>query len=108
MLGGDKAGAICIPYWDGDVRVGAKHRTLIGEKKFTQEKGSAQILYNQNCLRDETLKLEPIIVTEGEVDCWTALQCGYPRTVSVPGGAPLERVKDEDGKKYRFVDECSA
>lgn len=104
-LGGVSIG---IPYTtatvEGAARLGCKHRTLTGEKRFAQDKGSAQVLYNGDCLADDTLKAEPLVITEGELDCWSALQAGYPRAVSVPGGAPMERLKDDGGKKYAFVD----
>ena len=104
-LGGD---AIGIPYFDGALRVGCKHRTLTGEKRFTQDIGSRQILWNLNVLRDPTLEAEPLVITEGELDAIAALQSGWPRAVSVPGGAPLEAVGDEDAKKYGFLREAEA
>src|SRR5262249_30301845 len=70
-LGGD---AIGIPYFDGEAKVGCKHRTLTGEKRFTQDIGSRQILWNLNVLRDETLAAEPLVITEGELDAFSAIQ----------------------------------
>lgn len=99
-LGGE---AIGIPYMDGETQVGCKHRTLTGEKRFMQDVGSRQILWNINCLRDATLKAEPLVIVEGELDAIAALQSGWPKVVSVPGGAPLESVKDDSGKKYGFL-----
>ncbi len=94
---------IAIPYFRGEQRVGVKYRTIAGEKRFLQETGSEQILYNRNCLTDETLAGFPIIVTEGELDAWTAIQCGFPRTVSVPGGAPSTAVGERAAAKYDFI-----
>src|SRR5262249_55494170 len=102
-LGGD---AIGIPYFDGEARVGCKHRTLSGGKRFAQDVGSRQILWNVNCLRDESLKDHPLVITEGELDAVAAIQAGYPRVVSVPGGAPRESLKDDTGKKYGFLREA--
>src|SRR5262249_29779512 len=99
-LGGD---AIGIPYIDGETRVGCKHRTLTGDKRFAQDVGSRQIFWNMNCLRDESLKDHPLVITEGELDAVAAMQAGFPKTVSVPGGAPLESLKDDAGKKYGFI-----
>lgn len=107
-LGGEscnKLGAdtIMIPYYrDGQV-VGRKYRTIGGDKQFSQEPGSAQILYNIDCLNDQSLADQPVIVTEGEIDCWSAIQAGYPRTVSVPGGAPATAVGDRASVKYDFL-----
>lgn len=105
VLGGD---AIAIPYVDDGKRVGRKHRTLTGEKRFTQDKGTPQIFWNVDCLRDDTLKAEPLVITEGEMDALAALQAGYARVVSVPGGAPNERVRGEEGKKYGFLEHAKA
>src|SRR5580765_1031873 len=77
-----------FPYFDGDERVGCKRRTIGATKQFTQDTGSRQILYNLDCLRDEGLRGYPIVITEGELDCAAALQCGFRRALSVPGGAP--------------------
>jgi twinkle protein len=104
-LGGVSIG---IPYLtatpEGSARLGCKHRTLEGDKRFMQDKGSAQVFYNGDCLRDESLKAEPLVITEGELDCWSALQAGYPKSVSVPGGAPMERLKEDSGRKYAFIE----
>lgn len=99
--------AIGIPYFDGGVRVATKYRTLTGEKRFTQDAGGRQILWNLDCLRDDTLKGEPLIITEGELDAMAALQAGFPRAVSVPGGAPSSSVEG-NGAKYKFLDEADA
>jgi len=100
-LGGD---AVAIPYFDNGAIVGRKHRGWGEGKRFVQDVGSKQIFYNVDCLRDATLAHEAVIITEGECDAWAAMQCGFQRVVSVPGGAPLERVKDDEGKKYQFLD----
>src|SRR5262245_1533207 len=102
-LGGD---AIGIPYFDGEARVGCKHRTLTGDKRFAQDVSSRQIFWNVDCLRDESLTDEPLVITEGELDAIAAMQAGWPKVVSVPGGAPPESVKEDGGKKYAFVHEA--
>lgn len=99
---------IRIPYHRGEKIVGVKYRTIAGEKRFLQEPGSEQILYNRDCLTDPTLGHMPIIVTEGEVDCWAALQAGFPRVVSVPGGAPAVQVGERAAAKYAFIDDMPA
>ena len=100
QLGGD---AIAIPYFDEGKQVGRKHRTLTEPKRFLQDKGSAQIFYNIDALRDDTLINQPLVITEGELDCWAALQSGALRSVSVPGGAPSEPVDEMNAQKYGFV-----
>jgi len=101
MLGGD--GSIAIPYLDEGQQVGRKHRTLTEPKRFLQDKGSAQIFYNVDALRDDTLIHQPLVITEGELDCWAALQSGMLRSISVPGGAPSEPVDELNAQKYGFV-----
>lgn len=98
-------GSLAIPYLDRGNRVNTKYRTIGPTKKFAQDKGGAQILWNVDCLRDDGLKDEPLIITEGEMDAFAALQCKFPRTVSVPGGAPMEAIgEDKGGKKYAYLD----
>jgi twinkle protein len=106
----DRLGAdtIAIPYFRGDQVVGVKYRTIAGEKRFSQEPGSAQIFYNGNCLSDPSLESQPIIITEGELDCWATMQAGYSRVVSVPGGAPATEVGDRATTKYDFVNAMPA
>lgn len=99
---------IRIPYYRGDRIVGVKYRTIAGEKRFLQESGSEQILYNRNCLTDPAMEHMPIIVTEGEVDCWSALQSGFDRCVSVPAGAPQTEVGDRASAKYGFIRDMPA
>lgn len=99
---------IAIPYLAGERVVGTKYRTIAGEKRFSQKEGSAQILYNRDCLADPTLESQPVIICEGEVDCWTALQCGFPRSVSVPAGAPKTEVGERASAKYGFIDDMPA
>lgn len=90
---------LVIPYYQGGAEVGAKFRTLSGEKKFYQEKGSAQIFYNWEAVRDTSK--ERLIITEGEMDCAIAIQCGL-LAVSVPNGAPMTQVENGD-TKYAYL-----
>ena len=111
MLGvgaSDKFGgnSIGIPFWENGKLVGVKHRTLGGEKRFLQDVGSKQIFYNVDSLSDESLGNEPVVICEGEMDCFSAIQAGYQRALSVPGGAPMEQLKDTTGKKYAFVEQA--
>jgi twinkle protein len=102
-LGPDTVG---IPYYRGDDVVGVKYRTISGDKKFMQAKGSAQVFYNVNCLSDPALADQPVIVVEGEADCWSGMQAGYSRIVSVPAGAPATEVGDRATAKYDFLTDC--
>ena len=99
-LGGD---AIGMPYVDNAKVVAVKHRTLGVEKRFTHDKGGKQVWYNIDCLRDQTLRDMPLVITEGELDCMAAIQAGYLRAISVPGGAPSTASNGE--RKYAFLEE---
>jgi twinkle protein len=100
---------LAIPIIDHGVRVGTKRRTIGGDekKRFTQDKGTPQILYNVDCLRDPELAGHPLMITEGECDALAAIQCGYPKTVSVPGGAP-ELDDGEDGARWAYLAHAKA
>jgi twinkle protein len=90
-----------MPVIKGGEEIGFKARKFGDDKAFMQKKGTPQIFYNFDALA--CLPHEELIVTEGELDCAVALQCGY-NAVSVPGGAPMEKV-ETDGKKYGFLDD---
>lgn len=75
-----------------------------GRSRWSAEKGGLRIAFNEDCLRDESLLDQPLIVTEGELDAVAAIQGGFGRTISVPDGAPQEPVKDpEESKAYAWL-----
>jgi twinkle protein len=92
-----------IPFFVGTDIVNRKSRTIAGEKKFYQEANARKVFWNFNALTDSTLKNEPVIITEGEIDALTAIQCGYSRTVSVPDGAPATALGERDTEKYSYI-----
>jgi len=59
-----------------------------GVPKWSADKDGQRIAFNEDCLRDESLLGQPLIITEGEFDAMAALQSGFARTISVPDGAP--------------------
>jgi twinkle protein len=104
-LGGD---CIAIPYVKGGVVVNHKYRTLGDRKEFGQDAGAVKCLWNRDVLTDDTLAHEPVIVTEGEFDAVAAMMAGFPRTVSVPDGAPKEAIGDGETRKYTYLDDADA
>ena len=56
-----------------------------GEKKMWWDKKAdmCNILYNI----DKVDITKPLLITEGLLDCASAIECGYTNTVSIPGGA---------------------
>ena len=94
---------IAIPIYEAGVRVNTKYRTIAGEKRFCQEPGVRPVFWNVDRISDETLKDQPLIITEGELDAVAAIQCGFGRVVSVPNGAPAEPEQDA-GARYKFIE----
>ncbi len=97
-----------IPYIKNGKVMNHKYRTLSGEKRFSQDEGGQCIFWNRDVLKDETLRGQPIIITEGEFDALAAIQAGFPRTVSVPNGAPANPIGEIESGKYTYLDEPPA
>ena len=86
--GPNKAPVIAFPYLEKGRVVAEKFRTL--DKKFWQRPGGKKTFYNADILDDPAFEnsSQSLLITEGEIDCLTAIECGFPFTVSVPDGAP--------------------
>lgn len=101
----DGGECLVIPFFREGRIVRRKYRSIAG-KKFSQDPGAPRCLWNEDVLRDDSLMDMPLIITEGEMDAWAAIQCGLLRTVSVPDGASVR--KDDDGEvvaKYAWMDD---
>lgn len=106
----DGGECLVLPFHRGGEIVRRKYRFIArDEGKWTADKGGVRLAYNEDCLRDDALLSQPLIITEGELDCIAAIQSGYARTISVPDGAPPpgEREKEElqESAKYAWVAE---
>jgi twinkle protein len=79
---------IVFPYTDHGVDVGEKYR--VHPKQFWQRAGGKKTFWNCDVLDDPALQdgRSALVITEGEVDALTAIDCGYPFAASVPDGAP--------------------
>jgi twinkle protein len=99
--------ALVIPFNREGRTVRRKYRrfeVVEGKSKWSADKGGERIAYNEDALRDEDLIGQPLIITEGELDAVAAIQAGFPRTISVPDGAPQEPVRDAaDSKAYAWL-----
>lgn len=95
---------ISVPYLRAGEVVNHKFRAIGDAKGFAQDKDAEQILWNLAVIEDESLKDEPLIITEGEFDALSALQAGFPRVVSVPNGAPSQITENQDSLRYRYLD----
>ena len=101
--------ALVIPFLrDGKV-VRRKYRTFGPDKRFSQDKGGVRCAWNEDALRDDALREQPVVITEGELDALAAVQAGFLRTISVPDGAPPpgERTAEEieGSAKYAWLED---
>lgn len=91
--------------------VGRKYRALDqkeGGRRFWRDPGDTLCAYNEDCLRDDSLLDQPLVITEGQDDCIAVLQAGHARCISVPDGAPQKPVDSlEDSKKYEWIDQAA-
>ena len=94
---------IVFPFIDGGKPVGEKYRAA--GKRFWQRKRGRKTFWNADCMDDPALEesRKALIVTEGEIDGLTAIDCGFDTTVSVPDGAPPVR-DGEDPENLEEVD----
>jgi twinkle protein len=88
-------GALVFPFLEAGEQVAAKFRGP--NKKFWQQAGGKRTFWNADALDDPGLAdgSLPLVVTEGEIDALTAIECGFPLTVSVPDGAPPPAAEGE-------------
>lgn len=89
---------VVFPFEEHGVTVNEKYRAP--GKKFWQSKGGKKTFFNADALDDPALGdgRMALVITEGEIDMLTAIDCGYPLTVSVPDGAPpaVEKTRPAD------------
>ena len=76
---------LVFPYHRNGEIINRKYRGP--NKRFRQDQGAPRAFWNEDCLRDPTLANEPLVITEGEPDALSAIQAGFPRTISVGDGA---------------------
>ena len=79
---------VAFPFVERGAVVAEKYRAP--GKKFWQRAGGRRTFWNADALDDPLLAsgAMPLVITEGEIDALTAIDCGFPLTVSVPDGAP--------------------
>ena len=81
LTGMDGVGmSLAFNYFDRGQLVNIKTRTL--DKQFTLVRGAELIPYNVDAIYDRPV----CYITEGEFDTLTLVECGFPETISVPGG----------------------
>ena len=79
---------VVFPFLERGVVVNEKYRAP--GKKFWQRAGGRRTFWNSDALDDPALEAghQALVITEGEIDALTAIECGFPLSVSVPDGAP--------------------
>lgn len=90
VMGGREA--VAIPYVQGGEVKALKVRAVGSRADLDHPfdwspRGAKVTLWNVDILGDDTLREHPVIVTEGEFDALAVIECGFPRTVSIPHGA---------------------
>lgn len=94
-----KVGGNTIPHANGNIVVFPflERGEVVNEKfrgpgkTFWQTKGGRKTFWNSDILDDRLLQGNSsarLVITEGELDALTAIDCGNPFVVSVPDGAP--------------------
>ena len=82
-------------YRDGEI-VNIKSRTA--DKRFRQSKNAEKCFYRFDAMKG----METIIITEGEMDALSLVECGYNNVVSVPDGAIAPNSNPSD-RKFSYL-----
>lgn len=93
---GDHQNNIGFPYLNNGEITGIKLKNMKGNKpKYLSVTGSDFGLYNKDFLNQE----EPLVITEGEIDCMSVYEAGYKNVVSVgTGGSSLDKLFRQEEK----------
>ena len=102
-----KLGAVAaFPYRKSGEPYAAKFRGL--PKSWSSSVGVTRGMYNADILKAEIS--QPIVITEGEIDCLSVIQAGFVRCISLPDGWTEQGNKtdalvtvEEDLKRSPFV-----
>lgn len=90
-----KVEVMCFPFFVNNELINVKFRGP--NKSFKLNPGSQLIWYNF----DAVLQFDEVIVTEGEIDCLSLIQCGFKNCVSVPNGAKNTSFIDETINEFQ-------
>ena len=91
---------LSFPYHLDGKLVNRKYRS-IADKQHEMDKGGKLCLWNAECLSERPSEL---IITEGEFDALAAMACGFRHVVSVPNGAPSDKIDDPvNANRYAFL-----
>lgn len=96
---------LAVPYVENGKTINHKYRVISDKTKQRMDSGAPLTLLNHDCLLDQSLDSQPLIITEGEWDFLATLTAGKRRVVSVPNGAPKEASDDKkltEGARYEW------
>lgn len=106
----DHYGTIVVfPFTENGTTVNEKYRGP--GKRFWQWPNGKRTFWNNDAINDPSLEdgSLALVITEGEIDALTAIDCGFPLAVSVPDGAPpasenseLEPLDPEQERQGKF------
>lgn len=72
-------------------------------KNFTQDANAKKTFWNSDAIEAAVQGVMPLVITEGEIDALSVAEAGYGFVVSVPDGAPQERVEEYDAEKFSYI-----
>jgi twinkle protein len=87
---------IQFPFYKNGEVVNIKSRTA--DKKFRQEKNAEKCFYRIDHIKG----METIIITEGEMDALSLVECGYNNVISCPDGAIAPGTSPSD-RKFSYL-----
>ena len=96
---------LAVPYVENGQTINHKYRVISDKSLQRMDQGAPLILLNHDCLLDESLDHQPLIITEGEWDFLAIMTAGKRRVVSVPNGAPKQTSDDQElteGARYAW------
>jgi twinkle protein len=94
----ERVPCIAFPYTKGGELVNVKYRGLT-TKAFQQVGGAEKVLYRQ-----DSIKPDCVVITEGEIDALSCVHAGFLSSVSVPDGAPAPTAKNYSAK-FTYLDQ---
>ena len=102
----EQGGATLVfPFLEGGVAVNEKYRRK--NKQFSQRPDGKRTFWNWQGLELAAQEGKALVITEGEMDALSAIESGYPWSVSVPDGAPQKRSEGfqsrEEDQKFKFL-----
>lgn len=100
-----KADSVAFPYKQNGNVINIKYRSIKG-KDFTQDFGGTSILFNIDNIADD----KPLVITEGEIDACTLIECGVDQdygVCSVPTGASMKvsdgKIHPSEDKRFSYI-----